>query len=78
LFSPRQTIAAVVADRGLSLADLSVKIGRNHAYLQQYVKRGSPRRLPEKERRHLAMALEIDERRLGARDPWMPAPHAAS
>ena len=55
------------------MASLSAKIGRNPAYLQQYVGRGTPKRLPEEERLHLAMALEIDERELGARDPWRPA-----
>ena len=69
----RDTIVRVAAERGESLSALSRKIGRTDAYLQQYVGRGSPRRLPEEERRMLAIALEIDERRLGARDPWSPA-----
>ncbi|MEH3046525.1 hypothetical protein [Sphingomonas adhaesiva] len=69
----RDTIIRVAAERGESLSALSRKIGRNEAYLQQYVGRGSPRRLPEEERRMLAIVLNIDERRLGARDPWSPA-----
>lgn len=71
--SPRQTVAHLAAERGESLTSLSRKIGRNAAYLQQFVGRGSPRRLPEEERRLLAIALNIDERRLGAREPWTPA-----
>jgi hypothetical protein len=47
-------------------------IGRNAAYLNRFVTRGSPRRLPEEERRHLAIVLNVDERELGARDPWSP------
>lgn len=69
----RDTIVRVAAERGESLSALSRKIGRNVAYLQQYIERGTPKRLPEEERRMLAIALEIDERRLGARDPWSPA-----
>lgn len=60
-------------ERGESLAGLSAAIGRNAAYLHQFVHRGSPRRLPEDERLLLAMRLQIDERELGARDPWSPA-----
>lgn len=47
-------------------------VGRNPAYLRQYLRPGTPRRLPEDERRHLAKCLDIDERELGARDPWTP------
>lgn len=70
--SPRALLPRLAAERGLSLTELSVRIGRNQAYLQQFIARGSPRRLPETERRHLAMTLNIDERLLGARDPWSP------
>jgi cyanate lyase len=69
---PRQIIVQAAEGRGLSLASLSRMIGRNAAYVQQFVDRGSPRRLPEDERRLLAMALDLDERKLGARDPWTP------
>lgn len=68
----REHLTRIVAERGLSLTDLSLKIGRNHCYLRQYVTRGTPKRLPEPERRHLAITLDIDERLLGARDPWTP------
>jgi hypothetical protein len=59
--------------RGESLASLSCLIGRNPAYLQQFVTRGSPRRLDEDDRRRLAIRLQVDERELGAREPWAPA-----
>ena len=61
-------------EQGHSLAALSREIGRNDAYLQQFVTRGSPRRLPENERLKLAQFLRIDERELGAREPWSPSP----
>lgn len=47
--------------------------GRNVAYLQQLVTRGTPRRLPDDVRLHAAMALDLDETTIGARMPWMPA-----
>ena len=43
----------------LDLKKLSLTIGRNHAYLQQYLMRGSPRELPETARRGLAPLLGI-------------------
>lgn len=69
---PRAVVQREVDAQGTSLHALSCKIGRNPAYLQQWIQRGTPKRLPEKERLHLAMALNIDERLLGARDPWSP------
>jgi len=54
--------------RGVSLAALSAMIGRNSAYLQQYVRKGSPRKLEEGDRRKLARFLGVDESELGAED----------
>ena len=52
--------------RGASLNELSKLIGRNAAYLQQYIKRGTPRSLEERDRRVLADYLGVDEQRLDA------------
>ena len=71
--NPRQRLAELAAERGTPLSDLSVLIGRNQAYLSQFITRGMPRKLPEDDRRHLAIVLHVDERELGARDPWVPA-----
>ena len=68
----RAKVERLAQDRGFDLSTLSRLIGRNPAYMQQFVRRGTPRRLPEEERLRLAMALDIDERELGARDPWSP------
>jgi hypothetical protein len=68
----RATVERLVNQRGESYAAMSRFIGRNAAYLQQFVKRGTPERLPEKERLMLAKYFGVDERRLGARDPWTP------
>jgi SOS-response transcriptional repressor LexA len=43
----------------LDLKNLSLTIGRNHAYLQQYLMRGSPRELPEAVRHGLAPLLGV-------------------
>lgn len=48
-------------------------IGRNEAYLQQFVRRGSPRVLPEEERRRLAGFFAVDEAVLGG-VPASPRP----
>lgn len=44
---PRQELLRLVADRQTDLATVSRRIGKNHAYLHQYVKQGKPRRLSE-------------------------------
>ena len=54
--------------RGVSLAALSAMIGRNSTYLQQYVRKGSPRKLEEGDRRKLARFLGVDESELGAEE----------
>lgn len=68
----RANLARLAKDRGESLAALSRMLGRNPAYLQQYIERGSPKVLPEDLRLMLAMHLRVDERVLGAREPWRP------
>lgn len=70
--SPRENLVRLAAERGESLASLSALIGRNAAYLQQFVMRGSPKRLADDDRLRLAKFLNVDERLLGARDPWQP------
>ncbi|WP_143090114.1 hypothetical protein [Sphingomonas rubra] len=75
---PRQIIRVRAAERGLSLSALSIMAGRNAAYMQQFMERGSPRKLPEDERRLIAIALDVDETLLGARMPWRPVDGATS
>ena len=42
--APRKLLVDTLARRpDLDLKNLSLAIGRNHAYLQQYLMRGSPR-----------------------------------
>ena len=49
-----------------SLASLSAMLGRNSSYLQQFVRKGSPRKLEEADRRKLAQFFGVDEVELGA------------
>jgi hypothetical protein len=73
---PRKTIERLAKEHGDSLAVLSRLAGRNVAYLHQYITRGTPDKLPEDVRLILAKHFLIDERLLGARDPWTPGQHA--
>lgn len=41
--SARETLTRVAAERGESLTELSVKVGRSRGYLARFVRRGSPR-----------------------------------
>jgi phage repressor protein C with HTH and peptisase S24 domain len=63
---PRAVLERLVRERGEDFAGLSRLIGRNAAYVQQFVRRGTPRRLAEQDRRRLARYFEIDEVLLGA------------
>jgi phage repressor protein C with HTH and peptisase S24 domain len=62
----RERLLQLAAGRGVSLAQLSALIGRNASYLQQFVRKGSPRKLEETDRRTLARFLGVDEAELGA------------
>jgi SOS-response transcriptional repressor LexA len=57
----RGMIVSRVAELGLSLSELSLKVGKNHAYFQQFIKRGVPNRLPEEVRGRVAEILGLDE-----------------
>lgn len=65
----RSNLAALVEQRGSSLAGLSLLIGRNSAYLQQFLHRGTPRRLAEQDRRILAQYFGVPESELGGGVP---------
>lgn len=62
----RAALQALVDERGSDLAALSRLLGRNAAYVHQYLNRGSPKRLAERDRRLLAEYFGIDEAVLGA------------
>lgn len=62
---PRSSLKTLATSRGTSLAALSAMLGRNAAYLQQFVTRGSPRALDRDDRRRLADFFGVDEIVLG-------------
>lgn len=47
-------------------ASVARKLGRNPAYIHQFIRRGVPRRLSEEDRRQLAALFGVSERSLGA------------
>ena len=62
---PRRVIERLCAERGDDFAGLSRMLGRNPAYIQQFVRRGVPKRLKEGERRKLARYFAVPESMLG-------------
>lgn len=62
---PRHVLERLCAERGENLAALSRMIGRNDAYIQQFLRKGTPRQLRERERRALAKYFRIPESLLG-------------
>ena len=63
---PRERFTELAASRNASLAALSRMIGRNASYLQQFLTKGSPRKLEEEDRRKLADFFAVAESELGA------------
>lgn len=62
---PRTALDRLVSARGESYAALSKMLRRNPAYLQQFVRRGTPRVLAEHDRKLLAAYFRVDEAILG-------------
>ena len=62
---PRKALERLCAERGEDFASLSRLLGRNPAYIQQYIRRGTPKRLHEDERRKLARYFGVPESILG-------------
>lgn len=63
---PRARLLELADGQGVSLATLSELIGRNPSYLQQYIRKGSPRKLDEGDRATLARFFGVGESELGA------------
>ena len=60
---------------GLTMSKVSVEIGRNHAFLQQFLRRGIPRELHERDREQLAKFLGIPADDLRGPDNPRPSSH---
>jgi SOS-response transcriptional repressor LexA len=60
----RQLVRLALSERRLKMSDVSKSLGKNHAYLHQFLDRGIPARLPEGVREQLAMILQVPEAQL--------------
>lgn len=61
LAGARARLLELSQQRGVSLASLSDLLGRNPSYLQQFIRKGSPRRLEEHDRATLARFFGVAE-----------------
>lgn len=63
-------VRAFVVERldelGINMREASLAMGRNHAYLQQFIKYDKPKKLSEQDRALLAQVLSCPAERLGA------------
>ncbi|MFL6830252.1 MAG: helix-turn-helix transcriptional regulator [Sphingomicrobium sp.] len=75
LSDPRTILERLCVERGEDFAGLSRMLGRNPAYIQQFVRRGVPKKLKEEERRKLARYFSISEALLGGPAEDGPAPN---
>ena len=73
MLDPRLVLERLCAERREDFAGLSRMLGRNPAYIQQFVRRGVPKRLKEEERRKLARYFAISEALLGGPPEDAPA-----
>jgi phage repressor protein C with HTH and peptisase S24 domain len=64
LAGPRARLLALSQERGVSLAALSELLERNSSYLQQFIRKGSPRKLEEQDRATLARFFGVGEEEL--------------
>jgi phage repressor protein C with HTH and peptisase S24 domain len=75
LSDPRILLERLCTERGEDFAGLSRMLGRNPAYIQQFVRRGVPKRLKEEERRKLAQYFSVSEALLGGPPETEAAPN---
>lgn len=68
----RKRLVNALQQKGMSFKDASLRIKRNHAYLQQFVERGIPVKLKEADRIALAELLAVPESELGGPERGTP------
>lgn len=64
----RKLILDTAATKGIDLKAISEAMGKNHAYMQQFINRGSPKKLGEIERKITAQMLGLPEEALRSPD----------
>jgi len=60
----RERLVALIEERGSNLRQVSQALGRNSAYMHQFIHSRTPKVLPEHTRQALARLLEVDESEL--------------
>jgi len=71
----RAALQQLIEEKGEDYSGLSRLIGRNAAYIQQYIKRGVPRKLSEDDRRLIARYFDVPETVLGGPASEAAPPH---
>ena len=61
----REELDRLIRKRNYGYAAISRMLGRNPSYVQQFIKRGSPRKLDDEDRKVLASFFGVDEQILG-------------
>ena len=61
----RAALERLIRERGEAYAGLSRLIGKNPSYIQQFIKRGSPKKLEEQDRQRLARYFGVSDEELG-------------
>jgi hypothetical protein len=69
----RAALERLIRERGEDYASLSRLLGRNSAYIQQFIKRGTPRKLDEADRQTLARYFGVDDAELGGTASPLPS-----
>ena len=62
---PRAVLDDLIRQRGVNYSSISRLLGRNVSYIQQFLRKGSPRHLDERDRHILAQFFGVDEALLG-------------
>jgi hypothetical protein len=65
---PREALDGLIAERGETYASISRFLGRNSAYIQQFIKRGSPVRLDQSDIALLALHFDVPPEVLGGKE----------
>ena len=65
---PRQALDDLIREREETYAAVSRLLGRNSAYIQQYIKRGTPARLDQSDIAQLALHFDVPPKLLGGKE----------
>lgn len=65
---PREALDGLISERGETYASISRLLGRNSAYIQQFIKRGSPARLDQSDIALLALHFDVPVEMLGGKE----------